>query len=277
MADADIDGSHICKLLLSIFVVYFPFMIEAGMIYKAIPPLYSVKIGKKEKYFTEQVDIIKYVQKLFMENHKISFVDGRPLENKDITILFMKNVDYIYWVDRMSNTFALNPYLLEMILFNYVSNGDKIDLSKLQKTVRSAYRFMDAYKVNDTVVVKGTIDKTNSVPVNKNFIDPCTELINIIKSNDSLYYLVDGKKMSLYEICTLYTNSTPNGIERYKGLGEMDTHQLQDSVLLEDNRTLIRYTLEDIKETQEAIRAYESDPKKILQLIGTVTRDDLID
>ena len=31
----------------------------------------------------------------------------------------------------------------------------------------------------------------------------------------------------------------------------------------------------DVKETIEAVREYESNPKKILGLIGTVTRDDL--
>ena len=278
MADADVDGNHICKLLLSIFVVYFPFMIEAGMIYKAIPPLYSVRIQKKEKYFVEQLDIIKYIQKIFVEEHKITFTDGKPLESKDITILFMRNTDYVYYIERMANTFALNPYLLEMILFNYISNGDKIDVSKLQKSVRTAYRFMDVYRMKDgTVEVKGVIDKSNVAIINNAFVTICENLINIMKSNDKFYYIVDGKKLTLYEVCLLYNSSTPNGISRYKGLGEMSTEKLQESVLLPEFRTLIRYTLDDIKETQELMRSYESDPKKILGLIGNVTRDDLID
>lgn len=249
------------------------------MIYKAIPPLYSVRIQKKERYFTEQIDIVKYIQKIFMEEHKITFIDGKPLESKDITILFMRNADYIYYVERMANTFALNPYLLEMILFNYISNGNKIDVTKLQKTIKSTFRFMDVHKVNGTIVVEGTIDKSNAVPIADMFINACADLMKIMKSNDQFYYIVDGKKMSLYEVCLLYKSSTPNGIDRYKGLGEMSTEKLQESVLRPDigNTTLIRYTLEDIKETQEIIRSYESDPKKILGLIGTVTRDDLID
>ena len=49
MADGDIDGNHISALLLRMFVMYFPQMIEAGMVYKAIPPLYSIKVGNKNK------------------------------------------------------------------------------------------------------------------------------------------------------------------------------------------------------------------------------------
>jgi DNA gyrase subunit B len=52
MTDADVDGAHIAALLLRMFVMYYPFLIEAGMVYKAVPPLYSIKDGKKTKYFT---------------------------------------------------------------------------------------------------------------------------------------------------------------------------------------------------------------------------------
>ena len=53
MADADPDGNHISALLLRLFIMYFPQMIKAGMVYKAIPPLYSIKEGKKNRYFNE--------------------------------------------------------------------------------------------------------------------------------------------------------------------------------------------------------------------------------
>ena len=65
MADGDVDGAHIAALLLRLFIMYFPQMIKAGMVYKAIPPLYSIKEGKKNRYFIENTDMVKYVQKTF--------------------------------------------------------------------------------------------------------------------------------------------------------------------------------------------------------------------
>ena len=109
-------------------------MIQAGMIYKAIPPLYSIKEGKKNRYFTEQIDIVRFIQKKFLE--KYSLADGKNiLSSKDVTVFLMKNTDYIYYLERVSNTYAINPYLLEIVLNNYASNKDKINYEKLTKEV----------------------------------------------------------------------------------------------------------------------------------------------
>ena len=278
MADADVDGAHISALLLRMFVMYFPQMIEAGMIYKAIPPLYSIKQGNKNRYFTEQIDIVRYIQKIFLQNNVMATTKKQVLQNKDVTVFFMRNMDYLYHLERISNTYAVDPLLMEMVLNHYVVNGDKINLAKLQKEIKSAYRFMDVEKVKNTFIVQGVIDKSNLIIINDKFISDCYNILEIIKSNDHLYYLINGEKKSIYQIMKIYDKASPRDIKRYKGLGEMNREQLAESTLYPgSDRTLVRYTLKDAKEEIEAIREYESDSKKILTLVGKVTRDDLLD
>ena len=64
MTDADVDGSHIRVLLLTLFYRFFKPIVEAGHVYAAQPPLFSIKHGKTIKYVLTEEEKNEYISSL---------------------------------------------------------------------------------------------------------------------------------------------------------------------------------------------------------------------
>lgn len=68
MTDADVDGSHITTLLLTLFYRCFPQLIKEGHIYIATPPLYRAGSGKNAVYLYSDAELEEY-----RKHHKAGF------------------------------------------------------------------------------------------------------------------------------------------------------------------------------------------------------------
>ena len=64
MTDADVDGSHIRVLLLTLFYRFFKPIVEAGHVYAAQPPLFRIMHGKTRKYVLNEIELEEYLKTL---------------------------------------------------------------------------------------------------------------------------------------------------------------------------------------------------------------------
>ena len=82
MTDADVDGSHIRVLLLTLFYRFFRPIVEAGHVYAAMPPLFKITHGKTIKYVVDEKEKDEYLASL-PANVKVEIARNKGLGEMD--------------------------------------------------------------------------------------------------------------------------------------------------------------------------------------------------
>ena len=288
--DADEDGRHITALIIRFFILYLPELIEAGLLYKCLPPLYGMSVAKTAKsqrinlgdgqssskrkmtYFIDRLEYIKYIQRNFSKSYSIADLKGNVLSSSVLSKVLYDNIDYTYELERIANRYSIDPMLLESILLLR-----KETFANMSKKLKKQYRFLDVKKNNDMAIIEGIVNgKYQTVFYNEKLLNDCTEIIKILNKNLVTSYMTNNTIVSLYGLMKLFESSTPPSIERYKGLGEMDGPKLFESTLDPDNRTLVQFTIQDIKAELEQIRYYENNINVLINSVGELSRHDVM-
>jgi DNA gyrase subunit B len=273
MTDADVDGSHIRTLLLTFFYRHMRHIVDSGYLYIAQPPLYKIKRGSSETYLKNEQALQEYLIKSTLPDCQVVLPDGATISGQALEELVGKIVKFKSALDSVARKFdreiaeclAINNLLqAESVSENQkdrllaaVSSLNPGDLEpdktdwqvEVKEDALEFYRFVRGVRTG-RIIHKAQMDSPEFV----NFASQGKELSStfahsckmVIKSGEQTIHSPSKMLEAIIE-----NGKRGLGVQRFKGLGEMNAEQLWETTLDPDRRTLLQIKVGDIDETEE--------------------------
>ena len=280
MTDADVDGSHIRTLLLTFFFRHMRSVVERGHLYIAQPPLYGIKRGQKVTYVKNDAGLEAFLIDNALSDLRLVLADGDHLAGHDLKAWIQKAGHFSHILDRLKGLvgsgevlaqaafvpewtlqkFQDNPEALGAALvkrfedhlegawsFEFDAERKHLSLIRMLKGVREEYAFDEAL-----------LSKADA----RQLHTKAAELAEIFNAKPSLTHKKDTYVLSgPQELWNRILSIGRQGyyIQRYKGLGEMQTEELWETTMDPDSRVLLQVTIQHLEEADEAFSVLMGD------------------
>lgn len=274
MTDADVDGSHIRTLLLTFFYRQMLAIVERGHIYIAQPPLYKVKRGKQEQYIKDDEAMQDFLIQLALDDAYFHVnKEAPPLASAALEKLLKAYRDITKMIVRLSHRYPekfleavmhVNAMKAEMLLDETSRAGWQTAVqSYIEQGQSNSHSYVLVWKENKEnhqhdlhieEIVHGV--ETHYV-VEKNFFDSrdYTQLLAVgneithlceegayVRRGEKRYAVTSFKEAFEW---LLQEAKKGLGVQRYKGLGEMNPDQLWETTMDPSTRRMLKVTIED--------------------------------
>ena len=292
MTDADVDGAHIRTLLLTLFETKMKKLIDHGHVFIAQPPLYKMKKGKSQRYLVDDKALSDFINEDISSNYSLLIDDVKV--DKDIFISLLSSYSKLSsTIDQFSS--KRDKLVLEnLAFFDIVSTEDLKNSKKIEKWCASFNKFINnntpininfnlspsarpaedkTFNINISKTINGVSSQLD--PLNKHFFssDSYSDLVKLnlqdyadssfkytssdlddeslaFKFKDCLNSLIDLSKKSMT-------------LQRYKGLGEMNPPQLEETTMNTKSRTLLKVLpLEDLNQVVVELMGDDVEPRR---------------
>ena len=281
MADADVDGSHIRTLLLTLLYRHLPKLVVDGYVYIAQPPLYKIKRGQREEYIQTEAKMDEMVLDLGREGNtlirlkdKHAFSDQQFKEilgllvelEKTGKILEKKGVNFIKYLNfRHPKTKKMPIYRVKVEGKDQFVYSDDELAELTQEAKDNGLDTLELFEAQDLENLIAKIEKLGlDISSYGQEIAPGVGKDASSKEKEKeqkfkpLYRIADAEKTQkdfffLREVLTFIKEQATKGmhIQRYKGLGEMNPHQLWETTMDPEKRTMLKVTVEDAVEVDK--------------------------
>jgi DNA gyrase subunit B len=299
MCDADVDGSHIRTLILTLLYRHFHKLIEEGHVFIAQPPLYKIKRGKREEYIQTESKMNSILFEMGREGLQCTIVKGKQvLTDKQLEDLLKLLVELEsiasplakkglnfkeYATSRHPKTKKLPLYRVKVedkYHFAYseeelakILEGEDIEMPEEGvKGVKGA-EILDIFEAPEIEEIAKKLDKLD-LGMQDFIVDDQEDSPAVAKKGKKkkaakeelkpLFKIKGDKDAEIYSLKGLldYVRAEAKKgmtIQRYKGLGEMNPQQLWETTLDPEKRTMLKVTLEDAVEADEMFTVLMGD------------------
>jgi DNA gyrase subunit B len=293
MTDADVDGSHIRTLLLTLFFRQFPEIIENGHLYVAQPPLFRAKKGKSERYLKDEPALEDYLTDLGAE--AVTFESGKGKDTRELKGAALKTLvrralarERMYEsLERRSKERPLVAALATLITDKSATADTFRDEKTLEKLAESIRKMVDDTNLHARVVADSESTFKIVFTHARNGATPPTvidlalfhsgemrEIRRLGADLDSYqppYKTKTGQEERTVEllkaVADVVLQAGQKGVEiqRYKGLGEMNPEQLWETTMNPEARSMLRVEIasqEDAEDIFAKLMGDQVEPRR---------------
>jgi len=273
MTDADVDGAHIRTLLLTFFYRQMPELIEGGYLYIAQPPLFKVSRGKSEVYLKDEPSLDDYLIAQGTEDAVLRLGSGEEIVGNDL----VRVVDEARQAKRIIEAFPTHypRHVIEQAAIAEAfmpgkADGDlqavadavaaRLDLIALEYERGWQGRPTQDHGIRLTRMLRGVEEaRTLDGPVLRGGearrLDQMTKQLRDIYTLPASLHRKERAQaiygpLDLLE-AILLEGQKGLGLQRYKGLGEMNPSQLWETTLDPEARTLLQVRVNDVAEADD--------------------------
>ena len=262
MTDADVDGAHIRTLLLTFFYRNMREIIEHGYLYIAQPPLYKIKKGQQEFYLKNDSEFQEYFLSSSKSFYSV-FKDQAPVSEEGVNQIIKCSYDFIQYLNKVH----LDKILVEAIaICGVLSDVQAIEnnIDVIQGILKS---LVPSIKYNISIEDEALLVERQLKDFKENFTLQHSNL-SVLKELNSLGVKLseffksgltiqfDGSEKRFYapsEFINFILSTSQKGweIQRFKGLGEMNSEQLWSTTLDPEKRNLLKVSIKDMDDAEE--------------------------
>ncbi len=275
MTDADVDGSHIRTLLLTFFFRQMPALIEAGHIYIAQPPLYKIAKGKQQQYLKDDEALDQFLTQSAFEDAAIHVNASAPgIVGEALQRLVDKYRAVMKSIVRLSRLYP-SELMEAMIYIPALAIEDLKSQEKVQAwaeqlknqletsniTGSHRYSFDVIFNEERQIYCPNIIIMAHGMPKEHIFgfeYFSSKEYASFVSVGAEIAHLIEEGGYFQRAEKTFETRSFKEGLEwlikeakrgygiqRYKGLGEMNPEQLWETTMDPEARRMLKVTIED--------------------------------